>query len=202
MTESARARNMRGRGSLLRDEIIAAAESLVDASGVAGPLTLRGVARKAGISAPSIYLHFVDVGAIEDALLERAFAELDGVVAAALAGETAPADALVAGCLAYVKYAWDHRPRYRFMVAGGGFAPEAVATFARIEAALRECVASGISTSTDVHRDAFLIWVGMHGMATLEKPDRVELRRLGPLDRVALTETLARTLAKLPPARP
>jgi AcrR family transcriptional regulator len=156
------------------------------------------VAREAGISAPSIYPHFADVQAIEDAVLERAFAELDEAVAAALEAQTTPAEALVAGCLAYVMYAWEHRPRYRFMVAGGGFAPDAVATFARIETALEACIASRASASTDRRGDAFLIWVGMHGMASLEKPDRPELRRLGPLDRVALTETLARTLAKLP----
>jgi len=37
----------------------------------------------------------------------------------------------------------------------------------------------------------------MHGMATLEKPSRPELRRLGPLDRVALASILARRIARL-----
>ena len=198
MTDAERTRNIRGQGNRLRNEIIDAAEAIVDSSGVVGPLTLRGVARGAGISAPSIYAHFADIEAIEDAVLERSFAQLDEVVAAAIASESAPDEALVAGCLAYVNFAWDHRSRYRFMVAGGGFAPDAVTTFARIEAALRECVSEGVSESTDARSDSFLVWVGMHGMATLEKPDRSELRRLGPLDRVALTKTLARTLAKLP----
>lgn len=200
MTDQQRTRNVRGHGSRLRGEILAAAESLVDSAEVTGPLTLRGVAREAGISAPSIYDHFDDVAAIEDAVLKRAFADLDETVAAAVAAAPTPAEALVAGCLAYVTYAWAHRARYRFMIAAGGFAPDAVSTFARIEAALQDCISSQASASTDPHADAFLIWVGMHGMASLEKPDRPELRRLGPLDRAALTETLARRLAKLGPA--
>jgi AcrR family transcriptional regulator len=198
MVESDRSRNTRGQGSRLRDEILAAAERSVDSSAIVGPFSLRGLAREAGISAPSIYLHFADVQAIEDAVLERAFAELDQLVAAALEATSDPDSRLVAACLAYVQYAWDHRARYRFMFAGGGFTPGAITTFERIERALQECSDAQVSASSDPRGDAFLLWVGMHGMATLQKPDRPELRRLGPLDRVALAKTLARTLAKLP----
>ena len=104
----------------------------------------------------------------------------------------------MAGCLAYVQFGWQHQARYRFMVGAGGFAPDAVRTFARIKTALQASIDDGRSTSQDAHADAFLVWVGMHGMATLEKPRRADLRRLGPLDRLALTETLARRLAGLP----
>jgi AcrR family transcriptional regulator len=198
MAQIDRTRNTRGRGGLLREEILVAAEHVIDSAEAVAPFSLRGLARAAGISAPSIYLHFTDVQQIEDAVLERAFADLDRVVAAALETETIAAERLVAGCVAYVQYAWAHRDRYRFMFAGRGFAPGAVTTFARIEHVLRDCIDAQVSASTDPHGDAFLIWVGMHGMASLEKPDRPELRRLGPLDRVVLTEKLARTLAKLP----
>jgi len=192
-----RPRNGRGQGTRLRDEILAAAESLIDSSDPAASLSLRGVARAAGISAPSIYSHFSDVGAIEDALLARGFADLDAAVAEAMNAAPLPEQALVAGCLAYLRFAGEHRRRYRFMVAADGFAPDAVATFARIEAALRACVVAGASTSTDPHADAFLLWVGMHGMATLDKPSRPELLRLGPLDRPAMARTLIRRLARL-----
>ncbi|WP_236983405.1 MULTISPECIES: TetR/AcrR family transcriptional regulator [Mycobacterium] len=194
----ARSRNQRGQGDRLRDEIIDAALSLIDDATEPPSLTLRGIARRAGISAPSIYPHFADLAAILDAVLERSFADLDDIVATAMVGPAAPDARLVAGCLAYVRYGWEHRSRYRFMISGTGFAPGAGATFARIADALQACAAAGLSTSTDPHSDAFLLWVSMHGMATLEKPDRRELRRLGPLDRVALTEQLARRVAGLP----
>ena len=193
-----RTRNSRGNGTRLRDEILDAASSLIDsADGAAASLSLRGIAREARISAPSIYSHFSDVAAIEDALLERGFRELDERVTAAIAATSGAEDGLVAGCLAYLGFAAEHRRRYRFLVAADGFAPDAVVTFGRIERALQRCVEAGVSTSVDPHADAFLLWVGMHGMATLDKPNRPELLRLGPLDRPALARTLIRRLARL-----
>ena len=53
-----RARNPRGSGDRLREEIVEAGIRLVDETGDSAALTLRGVARAAGIAAPSIYQHF------------------------------------------------------------------------------------------------------------------------------------------------
>ena len=166
---------------------------------MAGPasITLRGVARRAGISAPSIYPHFPDLQSILDEVLARGFTALDAKVAEAMV-DPSPDARLVAGCLAYVRYAWEHRSRYQFMITGSGFAPDAIRTLARIEKALVQCAGTGLSTSTDPHSDAFLLWVGMHGMATLQKPDRADLRHMGPLDRIAITERLARRIARIP----
>ncbi|KZS73212.1 hypothetical protein A4G26_23800 [Mycobacterium kansasii] len=197
MAEPARGRNRRGEGEKLRNSIVVAATALVDAAADSASVTLRGIARQAGISAPSIYPHFRDLREILDAVLERSFAELDAAVAKSMSKEKTPQARLVAGCLAYVRYGWAYRSRYRFMTAAGGFAPHAVSTFARVEEALRDCVAAGSSTSADPHEDTFLLWVGMHGMATLEKPSRAHLRQLGPLDRPALTEKLVRRIAGL-----
>jgi AcrR family transcriptional regulator len=195
-----RSRNDRGQGGRLREEIIAAAMAVIDESADPSPLTLRGVARRAGISAPSIYAHFDDVEAVADAALKRGFAELDDAVAQAMAGAPTARDALIDGCLAYVRHGWEHRSRYRFMFAASGFAPDAVRTFARIEDALGTCAAAGSSRSTDPHADAFLVWTAMHGIATLQKPAREDLRRLGPIDRVVAAETLVCRIAGLDPA--
>lgn len=192
-----RSRNQRGQGERLRDEIIDSAMGLIDDSRDAASVTLRGIARNAGISAPSVYPHFADLSAILDAVRARSFADLDAAVDKAMSGAKSADSRLVAGCAAYVRYGWEHRSRYRFMVAAHGFAPNSVNTFVRIKDALCDCVDAGLSTSTNPHTDSFLLWVSMHGMATLEKPDRQELRRLGPLDRVALTEELVRRIARL-----
>ena len=55
-----RQRNPRGQGERLRDDIIEAASRLL-ADPAAPPLTLRAVAREAGVAATSVYLHFDDV---------------------------------------------------------------------------------------------------------------------------------------------
>jgi AcrR family transcriptional regulator len=198
MPDGVRTRNKRGQGERLRDEIVEAAQALIDESSDPASVTLRAIARRAGISAPSIYAHFADLQSIFDAVLERSFTELDTTVALAMGDAAAPDARLIAGCLAYVRFGWEHRARYRFMISGQGFAPDAVASFRRVAHALSECVRAGLSSSADPHKDTFLLWVGIHGMATLEKPDRVELRRLGPLDRIALTEMLVCRIVGLP----
>jgi len=195
-----RVRNDRGQGSRLREEILDAAGRLIDDPDREAPLSLRAVAREAGVSAPAIYAHFSDLAAIQDAVLERSFAELDRAVARAMDAQAEPEDALVEGCLSYVEFAWRQAPRYRFMVAAGGFALDAIHTLQRIEEVLAHCVARGTSSSRDARADAILLWVGMHGMATLEKPARPELRRLGRLDRAGLARTLVVRIAALSPA--
>jgi AcrR family transcriptional regulator len=194
-----RHRNPRGSGDQLRSSIVDAGIQLVDETGDASRLSLRGIARQAGISAPSIYAHFADLGEVVDAILATSFDQLLASVRSAMQAETDPVDSLLAAARAYVTFGWDHRARYRMMFATTGFAPDAVATFSLVEAVITNCVSAGRSSSEDPHADAFLVWVGMHGMATLEKPDRESLRRLGPLDRPQLLERMVRRLAKIRP---
>lgn len=188
-----RTRNARGDGARLRDEILDAATALVDDGDL--PLSLRGVARRAGISAPSIYAHFADLDALVAAMLAQSFRDLEASVAAATTGD--PAEALRAAGLAYVSFGWAHRDRYRLMFAATGYAPDAVDLFVVVEDLIAACVAAGLSTSTDPHADAFLLWVALHGMATLEKPGRDDYLRLGPLDRPAAVRTLVDRLGRL-----
>ena len=64
METPTRTRNPRGSGTRLRDEIIDASIALIDETDDPAALTLRGIARQAGITAPSIYRHFADLAAI------------------------------------------------------------------------------------------------------------------------------------------
>lgn len=66
-----RARNKRGEGAQLRDEIVRAATKLL-ADGTSQAVTLRAVVREAGNSAPSIYPHFADLDAIMLAVAQQA----------------------------------------------------------------------------------------------------------------------------------
>ena len=197
METSARPRNPRGSGVRLHDEIVAAAIALIDGTGDPASLTLRGIARRAGITAPSIYPHFPDLAAVITAVLARSFEELRDAVQAAIDAQDDPAAALVAAGRAYVGFAWDHPARYRLMLSANGYAPDAAATFALVRDAIRACADAGASASDDPHADTWLIWAALHGVATLEKPARSDYLRLGPLDRPALLETLIRRIARL-----
>jgi AcrR family transcriptional regulator len=205
-TSTTRRRNARGEGSRLREDIVQAAIALIDGSPRATPLTLRGVARETGVSAPSIYAHFTDLAALEEAVLAESFRELEASVRSAIEGAADPALALHAAGLAYVRFGWEHPDRYRRMFSASGYAPDAVSVFDVVERMITASVAAGQSTSDDPHGDAFLLWVGMHGMATLEKPARTDYLRLGPLDRAASVGVLISRLARLttppPPSSP
>src|SRR5215469_8594971 len=70
-----RQRNPRGQGERLRDDIVEAASRLL-ADPAAPPLTLRAVAREAGVAATSVYLHFDDIQSLILAVADRRFGEL------------------------------------------------------------------------------------------------------------------------------
>src|SRR5919201_2832032 len=108
---SARARNPRGRGGRLRDELIQAASALL-AEGRS--LTLRSVAARAGVAATSVYLHFPTVEHLSAAVAARSFAEMGAALAAAEAG-TDPRAILLARCRAYCAFALAHPGHYRVM---------------------------------------------------------------------------------------
>src|SRR5688572_22085108 len=114
-----RRRNRRGEGGKLREEIIAAAVALLDEGGDERAVTLRSVARKAGIAAPSIYAHFADQPSIMLAVVQR---EMDALAAALReADENAGPDArrrLFAVCTTYLDFARVHPQRYRIMFGG------------------------------------------------------------------------------------
>lgn len=181
-----RVRNRRGQGDRLRDEIVTAAVDLLDESGDAGAVTLRSVARRVGIAAPSIYRHFPDQPAIMLAVVRNAFAELDEQLGAAdTAANTAEGSAhdasrerLTALCHSYVEFARAHPGRYRAMFGGlwtpdldaSSVTEEDVATLGqagmrRLAEALGSCVAAGRATSTDLAADAVALWLGLHGLA-------------------------------------
>jgi AcrR family transcriptional regulator len=178
-TTVARARNRRGEGALLRDEIVAAAVALLDETGDETSVTLRAVARRAGIAAPSIYRHFADQPGIMLAVVQQAFDELSADLRGGLAAAgDDPRARLFAVCTGYLEFARNHPGRYRTMF-GGLWMPDletSSLTEADLQAlgddvmglltdALDGCVAAGIATTTDLSADAVALWVGLHGLA-------------------------------------
>jgi AcrR family transcriptional regulator len=179
-TSGPRERNRRGQGARLRTDIIAAAAELLDEAGTEQAVTLRAVARRIGISAPSIYAHFPDRTAILLAVVRDAFAELAETIRAATDAETGAVARLRAACTAYLDFAAARPQRYHVMFGGLWHAGEALdnATVTAAEVtdlgqdalavlitALEACVAEGSSASTDATADAIALWLGLHGLA-------------------------------------
>ena len=174
-----RAVNRRGQGGHLRREILDAAIDLLGRAGTDDGVTLRAIARRAGIAAPSIYPHFADRDAVIDAVVAESFAGLVAATHAAKTGAGTPAGRLRAICAAYVCFGRDQPGRYRILFEGSqeGSSPSIArrraadggAAFAGLTEALAACVADGSSASTDPARDSAALWVALHGLVVLPR---------------------------------
>jgi AcrR family transcriptional regulator len=176
VTEKRRTVNPRGQGGRLRQEILDAAVALLGRAATDDGVTLRDIARQAGIAAPSVYSHFPDRAAVIDAVVVESFAELKAVAHAAGEGAAGPADRLRALCAAYLRFGREQPGRYRILFEASQ--PEAsarqpadngAAAFTGLTAALAECVADGSSTSTDPMLDATALWAALHGLVVLPR---------------------------------
>jgi AcrR family transcriptional regulator len=98
----------------LRDALLAAAERVMERDGLAG-LTLRAVAREAGVSHAAPTHHFGDLTGLVSELAAIGFRQFNAAMAAACAPDTSfPARAL-ARAKAYVAYAQAHPGMYGLM---------------------------------------------------------------------------------------
>src|SRR5438128_419394 len=89
----------------LREQILDASVRLIEAEGLAA-LSMREVARRAGVSHQAPYHHFADKEAILAAIAEEGFRRLNAAMEEA--SRSKPADAasrLIAGGRAYVRFA-------------------------------------------------------------------------------------------------
>ncbi len=177
----ARARNRRGEGERLREDLIAAAASVIDAEG-GESVTLRGIARRVGVAATSVYLHFPDLDHLLAAVVERGFDELTVMTAGAATSVADPAESLRARCRAYARFGIDRPHLYRVMFQANlpmttiGDHPDATPgrqSFRNLVASVERCLDSGVAPPhEDPFRLASLIWTAEHGivLARLSRP--------------------------------
>jgi AcrR family transcriptional regulator len=171
-----RRRNRRGEGARLRTDLIDAASALVAETGHGQQLSLTAVAKKVGIATTSVYPHFANVDELKVAVVERGFAEFSRYRTAASQAISHPADALLARCRGYGRFAVDHPGHYRLM-----FGPDLPASLAYespnapgrqalggLADSIGQCQRAG---ATGNHDDSFqlavLVWAALHGLASL-----------------------------------
>ncbi len=150
------------------------ASELIAESGDADQLSLRAVANRIGIAAPSIYRHFADVEHLKMAVVERSFATFSEARDIASASITDPVEALQARCRAYCRFALEYRGPYRFMFshqAPPANPAEPSAGHAAIQAlahSIERCQQAGRAGATD---DPFYlaaqVWADLHGLVLL-----------------------------------
>ena len=99
----------------LRAACLLAARQLLEEDGSAA-LSVRAVARRAGVSPTAPYRHFAERDALVSAVAAEGYRELAGQLAAAHPSPATPDD-LAAVALAYVRFALDHPAMFRLMFA-------------------------------------------------------------------------------------
>ncbi|MGI5287963.1 TetR/AcrR family transcriptional regulator [Nonomuraea polychroma] len=163
-----RVRARRGEGELLREDILRAAEDLLTESGTEDALTLRAVAERAGVSTPSVYLHFADKEALVEAVCMRVWDELGRLFSENLGGD--PFLALGRCGRAYARFALDHPVQYRVLMmrpsAAPGVPPAAAACFRHMVDAVAACVETRVIEG-DPEELALGLWSAVHGCVSL-----------------------------------
>jgi AcrR family transcriptional regulator len=97
----------------LRAACLRAARELLEEDGAAG-LSLRAVARRAGVSPTAPYRHYADRDALVSAVAAEGYRELAGYLAGAHPSPSTPDD-LAAVAIAYVQFALEHPALFRVM---------------------------------------------------------------------------------------
>ena len=175
--ERTRERNPQGEGARLREELIAAAGRLLAEDGDIDALSLRGVAREAGVAAPSVYLHFSSKEDLLRAVVSTHFAALQRAIETGVASGHDPTSRLLAGCLAYCRYATDQPGSYHLLfntprpdIKDPDFAgTSGAAAFQTLVDGVAACTAAGVARPGDPFRIAIDIWSALHGTASLRR---------------------------------
>ncbi|WP_394619787.1 TetR/AcrR family transcriptional regulator [Lentzea sp. JNUCC 0626] len=186
-----RRQNRRGQGGLLRAEIEQAALKLLDELGSPELVTLRGVARAAGITGPAIYPHFPGLSELQARLREMAFDQIAEETNAAVAEITDPRAEMLARYSAYVELGFAYPARRKLILTPGNeVSLGARVAFDGLVDVLNRCVAAGESASTDPALDTALLLAALTGLVQTR-----DAFPLPPLD-AAIGEMVTR-LAKL-----
>ncbi|WP_405783343.1 TetR/AcrR family transcriptional regulator [Streptomyces sp. NBC_00859] len=192
-----RPRNARGEGDRLRIEIVEATLRLIaDEQRMRPvPLSLREVAREAGITAPAIYRHFAGKDELVRTAVGHLFGELlaDLDRATAAAGALSPAGRLAALAHAYARFAEENPVSFRAMFNGAGPDAEGPAEVAaRWHTAVGRLADSGVRLGQSPDAAAVSVWSSVHGRLLLDRPAG-GVRQLGDVH--DFIDDLARSLS-------
>ena len=199
----------------MRARVLNAAVKLIDEGGLAG-LSMREVARAAGVSHQAPYHYFEDRESIFASLAEEGFKLLALSLESDVATTEPAVDRVVRAGRTYVRFALDHPALFRIM-----FRPDLVQTerfpevhacgeraFQTVPKLIEACIAEGLPPEPSVQALIILAWSIPHGLACLmldgplatKIPDATVARELVMRDvMTAMRALLVASSAALPP---
>ena len=174
------------RARLTRPAVVAAARARLDVDGIE-ELSLRGVARDLGVTAPALYAYVRDKQDLLAALATQHFEDLVARFDAVSA--TDPLDRIRGLNRAYVAHALASPALFRLMfryppvaVAGADAFPPAARAFQAAAAATSAAIAAGRLAPADPTLASMTMWAAVHGLAEVLLlglvDDPVEVERL------------------------
>jgi AcrR family transcriptional regulator len=157
----------------LRAALVRAAMDLLEESGEAG-LTLRAVARRAGVSAAAPYRHYADREALVSAVAAVGYRELAERLAAAHPAPSSP-DQLASVAIAYVQFALERPSLFRIMFGEpcDRDNDERVAATAAVSQYVHAIVERSFPQA-DPDAMATAVWALVHGLAFLHLDGKLD----------------------------
>lgn len=178
----------------LRQALLEAGAQLIEQEGISG-VSLRAVAKQAGVSHTAPYRHFKDKNAMLRSIAETGFGLLGQRMAQAMNDHPdSPEQQLVAAGVAYVELAIDH-PQWHNLMFGGVLVNDGIdsslqetsnESFQGLVDIIANGQSRGVFREGDAHELALTAWSVVHGYAMLastggldhiaaSKPDKLQL---------------------------
>lgn len=174
----------------LVDDVVAEARRRLEEGGPSA-VTLRGIAREVGVTAPALYTYFPSLADLFTELIVQSYKGLEDSVASALDGaaDLRLDDRLAAGPIAYRRWAIEHRQQFNLIffdqIAGYAAPPDGPTVDA--QTAVLRPIAAEYATARgrtiedvlgdDELLDGFLAWWGaFHGIVALEVNHHLDWR--------------------------
>jgi len=191
----------------LENALIKAGVEILSKEGIEG-LSLRKVAKRAGVSHSAPYAHFKDrqslIAAISTEGFKQLYAELD---AAVLAHAGDPKQQLVEGAWAYVQFAMNNTDTFKIMFSGvlekekeyPSFVEISRRTFERVVDIVRACQNAGVLRSAPAELVAVSVWGQIHGVISLAFEGQISHT---VLDRFTLRDIVLFGIDQKSPPRP
>ncbi|CAA9477914.1 MAG: hypothetical protein AVDCRST_MAG30-602 [uncultured Solirubrobacteraceae bacterium] len=179
----ARVRNPRGEGDKLREQLVAATVELLDAEGDAARVSVRAIAKAAGVSPTALYIHFPDRDALVSAAVDRGFEAFNAAILDAAASTDEPIARLRAMALAYLGFVDGQPALYAVIFSArrttsrpsGAGAP--VDRGEALDGLVRAVAAARPEDAPAEHREvALAVWAALHGYGTLHARPPTEKR--------------------------
>jgi len=165
-----RQRNPRGEGERLRQQLLDATVEVLGEVGDADKVSVRAIARRAGVSPTALYLQFADRDELVDAAVDQGFALFNAELDAAATSPGAPRERLEAMGNAYLAFSERRPALYSILFAVRRNMLERLSVpreqgFDGLVALLRQVDTT--LDADDARQLALLIWSSLHGYAML-----------------------------------